>query len=379
MLDIAYAPNGNSELLTRWAARYLPDLSATPFYVRKVVASRLAKAISVESRQEMAKFIESHLVADCAFAGIEAQKMCLKSGEGLQLEEARQIGHHIAGLYRQLLDAYVEDFVFSPLLGKLDEIDSDEGRMAAAAEILPKLNKLSVAIEPGLKQLQNIYIASENHRAIGFLTTQMHLTRQNVLGRLDSYGKMWLSSYFRLVEEQTCMPWRRICNAAGRTGLNPKALALVTQMLPHGQTIADKVYQRSVLDFPHHISRQGRIQTLGVQTSSTRDMNMFQAYLWLCVLEGSMSPVTGELLPLCLLVFPSVDVKWEFVTQGVLWLIQEIQLHLDAEQNRMLAPFAQRLYQLFLQTNPATNAKAANTEAIGAHLKARAVRQQAVP
>ncbi len=37
MLDIAYAPNRNSELLTRWAARYLPDLSATPFYVRKVV------------------------------------------------------------------------------------------------------------------------------------------------------------------------------------------------------------------------------------------------------------------------------------------------------------------------------------------------------
>jgi hypothetical protein len=46
------------------------------------------------------------------------------------------------------------------------------------------------------KQLQNIHIASENHRAIGFLTTQMHLTRQTVMDRLDASGKMWLSSFF---------------------------------------------------------------------------------------------------------------------------------------------------------------------------------------
>lgn len=378
MLDLAFASHGNSELLTQWAARYLPDLSATPFYVRKVVVNRLAKAIARESRQEMAEFISSHLTADCAFAGIEAQKMCLASEEGLRLEEARQIGYQIGRLYQQLLDAYVEDFVFSPLLGKLNDMDSEAGRFAAAAEILPRLNQLSLAIEPGLQKLQAIYLASDNHRALGFLTTQMHLTRQNVLGRLDSYGKMWLSSYFRLVEEQTCMPWRRICNAASRPGLHPKALALVTQMLPNSQTIADKVYHRLVLEFPHHISHQGRIQTLGVQTSSTRDMNLFQAYLWLCVLEGSMSPVTGELLPLCLLVFPSVDVKWEFVTQGVLWLIQEIQLYLDAQQNQILAPFAQRLYQLFLQTNPAINPKAANTQAIGAHLRAKTLQRQAM-
>jgi hypothetical protein len=375
MLDIAQAPNANPELLAKWAARYLPDLSATPFYVRKVVASRLAKAISVDSRKEMAHFIESHLVADCAFAGIEAQKMCLKSGEGLQLEEARTIGTHIAGLYRQLLDLYVEDFIFAPVLDQLYEMDSEEGKMVAARQVLPKFNYLSATIEPGLKKLQAIYLASENHRAIGFLTTQMHLTRQNVLGRLDSYGKMWLSSYFRLIEEQTCMPWRRLCTAANKANLNPKIVEMVSTMLPHSQTIADKVYQRAVLEFPHHMSRQGRIQTVGVQVSSTRDMNMFQAYIWLCVLEGSMSSITGELLPLCLLVFPSIDVKWEFVTQGIIWLIQEIQLHLDAEQNRLLAPYAQRMYQLFLQTNPATNAKAANTKAIGQHIKARALRQ----
>ncbi len=217
----------------------------------------------------MAKFIESHLVADCAFAGIEVQKMCLKAGEGLQLEEARQISHHIAGLYRQLLAVYVEDFVFSPLLGKLDTIDSDEGRMAAATEILPKLNNLSIAIEPGLKQLQNIYLASANHRAIGFLTTQLHLTRNNILVRLDSYGKMWLSSYLKLIEEQVCMPWGRICRAATNPAVNSMALKVVEQMFPASQTIADKVYQRAVLDFPHHVSRQGRIQTVGVQASST--------------------------------------------------------------------------------------------------------------
>jgi hypothetical protein len=79
---------------------------------------------------------------------------------------------------------------------------------------------------------------------------------------------------------------------------------------------------------------------------------MFQAYIWLCVLEGNLSVVKGELLPLCLLVFPAVDVKWVFVECGVLWLTREIQAHLSPEQSSLFVPYAQQIQQLFVAANP---------------------------
>jgi hypothetical protein len=342
----------DNTLMTLWVSRYLPDLSSIPFYIRKLVANKLSAAIEVQNRQKMADGILTNLATDCTFAGIEAQKLCLKAGEGLKITEAKELGNHIATIYRKLLELYVEDFVFAPVIDFLYELDTQEGRISAASRILPAFNRLSQEIEPLLKQLQDIYVASDNRRAIGFLTTQLHLTRNNILMRLDSYGKMWLSSYLKLIEEQVCMPWGRICRAATNPGVNSMALKVVEQMFPVSQTIADKVYQRAVLDFPHHVSRQGRIQTVGVQTSSTRDLNMFQAYIWLCLLEGNVSVIREELLPLCLLVFPALDVKWSFVEQGVIWIVEEIQLSLDGQQNQLFGPFGEEIRSLFAKANP---------------------------
>jgi hypothetical protein len=372
MLDTNYSADLNNDLVTLWVSRYLPDLSSIPAYIRKLVANKLSVAIAVENRRKMADGILSNLVTDCAFAGIEAQKICMKAGEGLKITEAKDLGNHIAQIYRKLLELYVEDFVFAPVIGALNDLDTLEGRLRTAANILPAFNRLNQEMEPLLHQLQDLYVASDNRRAIGFLTTQLHLTRQNILGRLDSYGKMWLSSYFRLVEELTCMPWKRICQAANQPGINPQILSMVMEMFPASQTIADKVYQRAVLDFPHHISRQGRIQTVGVQVSSTRDLNMFQSYIWLAVLEGNASVIEHELLPLCLLVFPAVDVKWGFVEQGIRWIMQEIQLSLDPEQNKLFSPLADQIQTLFNHANPDLVSEAV----LGQQMRDRALAQR---
>jgi hypothetical protein len=354
MLDSAIASPTfrNQELMTLWAARYLPDLSAIPFYVRKLVFNSLAAAISSPNRKKLADSILTNLVTDCAFAGIEAQKLCLKAGEGLKIAEAKDLGNHIAEIYRKLLDLYVEDFIFAPVLDSLYELDTPAGRIQAATRVMPGFTRLSQTLQPLLQHLQSIYVSSDNPRAIGFLTTQLHLTRHNILTRLDAYGRMWLSSYLQLIEEQVCMPWQRIAQAASQAGHPASTLTMVQQMLPLTQPIAEKVYQLAVLEFPHHISRQGRIQTMAVQTSSTRDLNMFQSYIWLCVLEGNISVVQQELIPLCLLVFPALEVKWTFVEQGISWLRREIQPHLDREQLTLFDPIIVQIQQAFATANP---------------------------
>jgi hypothetical protein len=85
---------------------------------------------------------------------------------------------------------------------------------------------------------------------------------------------------------------------------------------------------------------------------------MFQAYLWLCALEGNMSAVEEELLPLCKMVFPSIEVSWELVEQLVPLLVTEIEARLSSAQMRILQPYTQSMQQLFSQVESKTLGKA---------------------
>jgi hypothetical protein len=127
---------------------------------------------------------------------------------------------------------------------------------------------------------------------------------------------------------------------------------MVQKLLPKSQAIARVVYQKALLKFPSHTSRQGQIQGQRAQASCLRDFGMFQAYIWLCVLEDSLSVVKEELLPLCLLVFPTAKVQWVFVECAVSWIVEEIQSFLDEEQLKLFSPYADRIQQLFITANP---------------------------
>jgi hypothetical protein len=352
MLINSYGGLQDSELLKIWATRYIPDFTAISLDLNQTVINHLAEAISVSRRQAIASSILKNLITDCAFAGIGAQKICLQVDEGINLFEVKDIGIQIIAIYQKLLQLFVQEFVFSPMVEHIDGLDTVEGRIKAAESILPAFDHLSQAVEPLLQELQAIYLNSSNHRAIGFLTTQLSLTRQHVLKRLDIYSGAWLNSYFKLPEELVCMPWRRVCGAALRPEVSPFVLTMVQKLLPKSQAIARVVYQKALLKFPSHTSRQGQIQGQRAQASCLRDFGMFQAYIWLCVLEDSLSVVKEELLPLCLLVFPTAKVQWVFVECAVSWIVEEIQSFLDEEQLKLFSPYADRIQQLFITANP---------------------------
>lgn len=353
------------ELTKIWLSRYLPNLGLLPQATRHFFEERLAVVISEDSRQETQKKLLRVIDTDCIMAAIQAQKLVAESGQVLQLGEARELSMQISKVYKSLLVLYVEDFVFSPVLDLLHNFETREAKMLALEKIVPAFDRLMNALRPLLVQLQSLYATSKNRRAIGFLTTQLHLSRQRILARLDSYERLWLSPYLQLIEDFVCIPWQRVCVAATRA--MPEQVLMAQKLLFSSETIAGQVYQRALRTFPNHMSRQGRIQSSAVQQSSVRDLSMFQAYMWLCVLEGNLSSVQEELLPLCMLVFPCAQVKWNFVVQGIRWLIEEIQAELEPKQQQLFMLTAAPIERLFVAANP----EVANIETINRNLQLR--------
>lgn len=359
----------NQQVLGIWAARYIPDLSLIPFQARRMVSKRLGQMISSVNRQETVAKIRQNLTSDCAFAGMQAQRICAAAGTLLDMREATKLSVQVQSIYEKLLDEYAEEFVFAPVLESLSQYDGAAEKVRASLRILPRFTQLLQDTEPLLAELQRLYLHSENHLAIGFVTTQLHLTRQRILERLDAYERLWLDSYFKLVEEQICMPWQRISQAATRPHLALDKLEMVQAVLPLSQEIAQAVYHRAVRSHPGHSSRQGRIQCLGVEKSSIRDISMFQAYIWLCLLEDSTAVIEEELLPLCLLVFPSAEVDWQLVENGIEWLLEAMASHMTPVQQGILLHYGEPIKRLFTEAQP----QAANLALISLQLKQKAV------
>jgi hypothetical protein len=74
------------------------------------------------------------------------------------------------------------------------------------------------------------------------------------------------------------------------------------------------------------------------------------------------------LLPLSILVFPTVGVDWSFVDRGISWILEEINRRLDGPQRQLLAPYGQMVQQRFAEARPLE----ADVETINARLQSRA-------
>ena len=73
-----------------------------------------------------------------------------------------------------------------------------------------------------------------------------------------------------------------------------------------------------------------------------------------------MLAVEEELLPLCMMVFPSIDVTWKLVEQLLPLLVAEIQAKVSADQMRLLQPYTQAMQQLFSNLEKKAAGKAKN-------------------
>lgn len=340
-------------LIQLWAQRYIPDLSTLSSKPDRLVLSELIEAASPEGRTKTVVKLQQIVEINCKCAGIQTSVLFSYIPNIVNLTEGQGIARTAAQVYQKVLEVYQQQSLPPALLASWSQVEAvkfstDSFRSSAQPKLeLSEVKQLATEIEPLLLQLQEQHLSAPDRRTIGFMSTQFHLCSKLVLNRLTTPEQLLLSPYFKFVEEQVCIPWQRVCAAAANHELNSPVLALVEQMLPASMEIALNVYRQAAQLYPNHRSRRGKLSEPGVKASSIRDIEMFQGYLWLCALEGNMKAVEEELLPLCIMVFPSIDVSWELVEKLLPLLVAEIQARVSPEQVQLLLPYTEAIQQLF--------------------------------
>ncbi|MBN3923285.1 hypothetical protein [Nostoc sp. NMS4] len=215
---------------------------------------------------------------------------------------------------------------------------------AYAEQISPA--KFSTQIARNLGKIRQNYTA-EDPRVIGFISMQFHYSGQILLNLTPPAQQSSLSAYFKVIDDHLYMPLQRAYQAAAEYAYDAPALQAVQKILPLCSEIATKIAERVTQMYPNYQCHTGRLSNTNVQISSVRDIEMFQVYLWVCVLENNISSVQQELFPLCIMLYPRLKVRWELVRQLIHLLGNEIRSRLEPQQAAYFLPYYESLWAMF--------------------------------
>lgn len=336
-----------NRLVERWTNRYLPNLSILPASKETFPTLELVEFASPAARSQTAKKVRRLLQLNCEMAGLEANSLFSYIPNIVNLAETRMLARHVQRVYDRTLEIYSRQKPPSQYLKYIDTSSALFSKLALTSLMLPLLQQLADELEPELLALQNQHLIVKDSRAIGFLTTQFHFSTREIFRQLTLCEQVLLTPYLKFVEEQVCIPWQRICAAAANHLPGSPTFRLVEQMLGQSQSIAEAVYYQAVERYPTHTSRRGTLVQREIAASTIRDLNMLQGYLWLCVMEQNMQVIEQELLPLCVMVFPSINVKWKLVEQMLQLLVDEILSRLSSPQQKLLSPYTRSMTEIF--------------------------------
>ncbi|BAU10971.1 unknown protein [Leptolyngbya sp. NIES-3755] len=333
---VTFTPDalGSARSLSQiWASRYLPDLSVLGS--ERLSIAHLLESSSDFGRGRTVEQVRRHLRISCELAGLEVNQLFSGSSTLVNLSKVRQLAQSVEQVYEKVLQFYEQRS--HPIGESLNPMGN----------WLPAIEVLSIELQPVLQKMQEQHLADEDPRTIGFVTTQFHFSTQMILKRLNPIEKALLGAYFQLAEEQVCIPWKEICDLASRYDRSSPELLLIEQLLPESDAIAHAVCEQAQKRFPQFRSRRGSWDNAQITTSMLRDLNMFQGYLWLCLLQQDLAPISVRLLPLCLMVFPSVNISWEFIDQIIRLLVDEMRSRLTLKQWSLVQPYATGLIDIF--------------------------------
>lgn len=346
-----------SHLINAWQTRYIPDFSTLTLKEKQINFYELMKLTSSKGRQNTADEVQRLLSLKCEIAGIRSNILFAYIPNIVKLADYQHLSQYIQAIYHNLMEIYKQQQQLSlpaslsntekGFLGAVNISSDFFKQWVMPAVRLPTVQQLSTELQPKIEQLRVEHLSTPDRRAIGFVSTQFHFSTTFILNQLQLSEQVLLSPYFKFVEEQVCIPWQRVCDAAAKHAPGSPKLALVQQMLPASGEIAVNIHRQACKMYPNHHSRRGKLDEPGVKASTIRDLEMFQAYLWLCVLEDSMAAVEKELLPLCVFVFPSIDVSWELVKQIVPLLLDQFSIRIKPQQMLLLQPYTNAMQKLF--------------------------------
>ncbi len=169
-------------------------------------------------------------------------------------------------------------------------------------------------------------------KVIGFVSMQFHYTSQMLLQLLSHNEQKLLSNYSKVINDHLYMPLQRAYTAAAKLDCDSLALSAVQHLLPISTDIAKSITQKVVKLCPAYHSYSGNLNHKKVITSSIRDVEMFQVYLWVYADKGNISAIQQELFPLCVMLYPTLKISWEIIRQMLYLLDIVISERLNTEQ-----------------------------------------------
>jgi Phycobilisome protein len=334
-------------LVTLWGDRYLPDLSILSIGNDPHVRNELRKASSPVGRTQTVGKLHKNLVEEsCKLAAVRTKDLYNHLPDGFDIKEVIQLAHFASRVYFKLLEVYQTTPASVRPFKK--ELHPSIGDSSLEAWGIPKISQLADTLEPLLLEFQEQHLLSQDWRTLGFITTQINFSNALLIEQLTPVEQVLINPYFKFLEEQVALPWQRVCAAAAKHSLTSPAFVLVEQMLPKTSEISNAVYDRlRKSSFQSHQSRRGRLDNPAVKHSCLRDLSMFQAYLWLCVLQGNSNVVEQELVALCVMVLESVGIPWKMTARGNEFLIDEILSRLNASQKYLIGPYSEGMSKAF--------------------------------
>ncbi|MGQ4647936.1 hypothetical protein [Lyngbya aestuarii] len=220
-----------------------------------------------------------------------------------------------------------------------------------------KPRRLSVSIASDLGRIRQKY-TKQDPRLISFVSMQFHYTGKLLLEPLPVLENSLVSGYFKVIDDHLYMPLQRAYEAAAKHDYDSPNLKAVRKLLPVSSELAKTIHQRVTELYPRYRSYSGLLSNPAVQVSSIRDIEMFQVYLWVCILEKNTLAIQQELFPLCLMIYPSLKVSWELVRLMLSLLNQEIRGVLGRENLEIFQPYLLALMSMFspeVFTEPGNN------------------------
>jgi hypothetical protein len=306
--------NSATSLAKQWAKKYLQRLidpeeswETGALGTRSLIAQRLLQSIRSINLQAWAK-TETLLSQEVKRHGIN-----------YKLIDPYEIARDAYHIYEQALSAYAE-------------------------QLTPQ--RLCVFIAPDVGSIREKYTAIDP-RVIGFVSMQFHYCGQLLLEPLPELEQVTLGNYFKVIDDHLYIPLQRFYDVAAQYDYHSPVLESIRKLIPPSSEIARKIASRIIELYPNYCCHSGLLNDSTVRVSSIRDVEMFQVYLWICVLENSIAAIQQELFPLCVMLYPPLKVRWELVRQMLHLIGNELQTRLTPQQQALFMPYFQSLWELF--------------------------------
>ena len=206
--------------------------------------------------------------------------------------------------------------------------------------------RLSVIVGRDFGRVRQKY-TSVDRRAIGFVSMQFHYTGQKLLQWLSPSEQMLWMPYMKVMDDHMYMPLQAAYEAAANHPFDSPALGAVQHLLPMSTKIAISVCRQICRVHPKYKSYSGPLTDLTVRTASIRDVEMFQVYLCLCVLEDDMRSVQQELFPLCVMLYPNLRVSWRLVQDMLKTMGWDMHDRLPPDYMAIFLPYLRTLTEMF--------------------------------